>query len=83
VVKGGKKIRKDTKTHQDRWVAIDPDTCALIAEYLDETRSALAAVGAELPADAYHVLCKQRITARRPASLRARCVPAMVRGDGT
>jgi hypothetical protein len=49
VVKGGRKIRKDTKTHQDRWLAIDPDTCALIASYLKETRAALAAVGAQLP----------------------------------
>jgi integrase len=53
VVKGGEKIRKDTKTHQDRWLAIDPDTCALIASYLAETRAALAAVGAELAATAY------------------------------
>ncbi len=53
VVKGGKKIRKDTKTHPDRWLAIDPDTCALIANYLAETRAALAAVGAELAATAY------------------------------
>jgi hypothetical protein len=53
VVKGGKKIRKDTKTHQDRWLAIDPDTCALIASYLDEVRTALAAVGVQLAADAY------------------------------
>ena len=53
VVKGGKKIRKDTKTHQDRWLAIDPDTCALIASYLDEVRAALAAVGVQLAADAY------------------------------
>jgi hypothetical protein len=28
VVKGGKKLRKDTKTHQDRYLAIDPITCA-------------------------------------------------------
>jgi integrase len=53
VVKAGKKIRKDTKTHQDRWLAIDPDTCALIANYLAETRAALAAVGAELTATSY------------------------------
>jgi len=53
VVKGGKKIRKDTKTHQDRWLAIDPDTCALIASYLDEVRAVLAAVGVKLAADAY------------------------------
>jgi hypothetical protein len=27
VVKGGNKVRKDTKTHQDRYPAIDPVTC--------------------------------------------------------
>ena len=53
VVKGGKKIRKDTKTHQDRWLAIDPDTCALIASYVQEVQAALTAVGVELAADAY------------------------------
>jgi len=52
VVRGGQKVRKDTKTHQDRWLAIDPDTCTLIASYLDETRATLAAVGVELPATA-------------------------------
>ena len=40
VVRGGQRVRKDTKTHQDRWLAIDPDTCALIATYLDETSAA-------------------------------------------
>ena len=53
VVRGGQRVRKDTKTHQDRWLAIDPDTCVLIATYLDEIRAALAAVGAELRDDAY------------------------------
>jgi integrase len=53
VVRGGQRIRKDTKTHQDRWLAIDPDTCALIATYLDEIRAELATVGVELRADAY------------------------------
>jgi integrase len=53
VVRGGQRIRKDTKTHQDRWLAIDPDTCALIAAYLDETRTALAAVGVALPDGGY------------------------------
>ncbi len=38
---------------QDRWLAIDPDTCALIASYLDEIRAELAAVGVELRDDAY------------------------------
>ena len=53
VVRGGQRVRKDTKTHQDRWLAIDPETCALIVSYLDETRDALAAVGVELRDDAY------------------------------
>ena len=53
VVRGGQRVRKDTKTHQDRWLAIDPDTCALIVSYLDETREALTAVGVELRDDAY------------------------------
>jgi DNA-binding transcriptional regulator YhcF (GntR family) len=53
VVRGGQRVRKDTKTHQDRWLAIDPDTCVLIASYLDEIRAELAAVGVELRDDAY------------------------------
>ena len=52
VVPSGQRVRKDTKTHQDRWLAIDPDTCALIASYLEEIRAALAAVGAGLRDDA-------------------------------
>jgi hypothetical protein len=53
IVRGGHRVRKDTKTHQDRWLAIDPDTCALVATYLDEISAALAAVGVELRDDAY------------------------------
>ena len=53
VVRGGQRVRKDTKTHQDRWLAIDPDTCALIANYLDEIRTQLAAVGVKLGDAAY------------------------------
>ena len=53
VVRGGQRVRKDTKTHQDRWLAIDPDTRALIATYLYEIRAALAAVGVGLRDDAY------------------------------
>jgi len=53
VVRGGQRVRKDTKTHQDRWLAIDLDTCALIAACLGEIRAELAAVGAELREDAY------------------------------
>jgi integrase len=43
VVKAGQKLRKDTKTRQERHIAIDPVTCALIQETLDETTTALAA----------------------------------------
>jgi integrase len=53
VVRGGQRVRKDTKTHQDRWLAIDPVTCTLIASYLDEIRAELAAVGLGLRDDAY------------------------------
>jgi hypothetical protein len=31
VVRGGQRVRKDTKTHQDRWLAIDPDTVQVAA----------------------------------------------------
>jgi integrase len=53
VVRGVQRVRKDTKTHQDRWLAIDPATCALIANYLDEIRAALTAARAGLRDDAY------------------------------
>jgi integrase len=41
VVKGGKKVRKDTKTHQDRYLAIDPLTCTLIQDHLAAAEAAL------------------------------------------
>ena len=47
VVRGGQRIRKDTKTHQERFNAIDPDTCAFIREHLDAANAALTAVGLE------------------------------------
>ena len=53
VVRGGQRVRKDTKTHQDRWLAIDPDTCALVADFLEEIRAELAEVGVVLRDDAY------------------------------
>ena len=53
VVVGGSRVRKDTKTHQDRYLAIDPVTCAMISEHLGTIRAELAAVGLELPDDAY------------------------------
>ena len=53
VVKAGHKLRKDTKTHQERYIAIDPVTCALIQETLDQTTTALAAVGVTLAPSAF------------------------------
>jgi integrase len=44
VVVGGQRVRKDTKTHQDRYLAIDPVTCAMISEHLDAGRGELAGV---------------------------------------
>jgi integrase len=52
-VRGGQRIRKDTKTHQERFNAIDPATCAFISEHLAAANAAVAAVGLGLPADAY------------------------------
>jgi integrase len=31
VVRGGQRVRKDTKTHQDRWLAIDPEPPHVLA----------------------------------------------------
>jgi integrase len=53
LVKGGKKVRKDTKTHQDRYLAIDPVTCALIREHLDAVVTTLADTGVKLKPSAY------------------------------
>ncbi len=35
VVCDGHRVRKDTKTHQDRHLAIDPVTCAMLREHLE------------------------------------------------
>ena len=53
LVKGGQKVRKDTKTHQDRWLALDPVSCAFIGEAVTAINARLAAVGLEVAADAY------------------------------
>jgi hypothetical protein len=49
----GRRVRKDTKTHQDRYLAIDEVTCAMIGGHLDAVRASLADVGVELHEDAY------------------------------
>ncbi len=53
MVKNGQKIRKDTKTHQERWNALDDVSVAFIREQLDAVRAALAAVGLDLAPDAF------------------------------
>jgi integrase len=53
VVVDGRRVRKDTMTHQDRYLAVDPVTCAMIGEHLDAVRARLADVGVELHKDAY------------------------------
>ena len=54
MVRDGQKIRKDTKTHQDRNNALDDAiTCALVRAHLDRLAAVLAAAGLELTADAY------------------------------
>jgi integrase len=53
VVVGGRRVRKDTKTHQDRYLAIDPVTCAMIREHLEAIRAELGGLGLKLPEDAY------------------------------
>ena len=53
VVKGGKKVRKDTKTHQERYNAIDPVTCTLVREHIAAAEAALAGTGVKLAQDAY------------------------------
>jgi integrase len=63
VVVGGHRVRKDTKTHQDRYLAIDPDTCAMIREHLDTIRARLGGMGLELPENA-HVFSNDPVGAR-------------------
>ena len=53
VVVGGRRVRKDTKTHQDRYLAIDPVTCTMLREHLQAIRAELGGLGLELPEDAY------------------------------
>lgn len=48
LVRAGYKMRKDTKTHQDRHLAIDPVTVAVLRERLQQVQDLLADVG--LPA---------------------------------
>jgi integrase len=53
LVKNGQRVRKETKTHQDRYLAIDPVTSAMLREHLDVIRAGLADFGLERPQEAY------------------------------
>jgi integrase len=53
LARGGQKLRKDTKTHQHRNLAIDPVTCGLLAERRRDAEAALAGIGVLLPPTAY------------------------------
>jgi integrase len=52
-VAGGTKARKDTKTHQDRSLAIDEITVTVLTERRQALADQLGQVGIELPPDSY------------------------------
>ena len=53
LVRGGQKIRKDTRTHQERHLAIDAVTAAVLAERKQEVRALLATTNVKLVPTAY------------------------------
>jgi integrase len=52
-VTGGANVRKDTKTHQDRSLAIEKVTATVLAERRQAVADQLGQVGVELPLDSY------------------------------
>jgi integrase len=52
-VRDGQKIRKDTKTHQDRYLAIDAVTAAVLVERKQHIQAVLAGTGVKLAPTAY------------------------------
>lgn len=53
LVRAGYKMRKDTKTHQDRHLAIDPVTVDVLGEHRQKIEALLASAGLKLTATAY------------------------------
>jgi integrase len=53
LVRDGQKMRKDTKTHQDRYLAIDAVTAAVLAERKQQVQALLGTTGVKLPPAAY------------------------------
>jgi integrase len=52
VVKGGV-IRRDTKTHQQRRIALDPETIIVLREHLERVDKRAATLGLKVGSDAY------------------------------
>jgi integrase len=50
---GGQRWTKDTKTHQQRRVALDPETVGVLAEHLERWCDRAAALGVKLARNAY------------------------------
>ena len=53
LVRPGVRARKDTKTHQDRYLALDDVTVAVLKQRRGAAAEARARVGSQLPEDAY------------------------------
>ena len=53
LVRPGVRARKDTKTHQDRYLALDDVTIAVLIQRRRAAAEAWAGVGSQLPEDAY------------------------------
>ena len=50
---GGQVVEKGTKTHQARWVSLDPATVELLARHLEDMDHRAALAGARVAADAF------------------------------
>lgn len=53
LVRDGKRIEKDTKTHQERPIALDAATCQVLDEHRERCRTELTSANIELADDAY------------------------------
>lgn len=52
-IEHGRLVEADLKTHQQRRVALDPETVVVLREYIERCRARAAALGLELAADAF------------------------------
>jgi hypothetical protein len=49
----GRLVEAELKTHQQRRIALDPESAAILREHIERLRTRAAALGYELPADAF------------------------------